>query len=126
MRLRRKMKPEEGEEASTEGAKPKGKASEADEKEVMMSPEEILEMAVNHWEISQLSERLQAHVSKVRLEGMGVCSKCRWVSGCLACDKDKAWRWAVRQELGMVQAKAKAKAKGEHMPKVKGGGAQVV
>ena len=39
---------------------------------------------------------------------------------------DKAWRWAVRQELGMVQAKAKAKAKGEPMPKMKGGGGQVV
>ena len=66
-----------------------------------MSPQENLEMAIETFKLEDLqSDTLRAHVNKVRLTGLGVCFKCRWQSGCLACDGEKAWRWAVSTELG--------------------------
>ena len=58
-------------------------------------------MAIETFSVENLSEELKKHVLRVREQGLGVCSKCRWQSGCLACDGEKAWRWAVSKELGM-------------------------
>ena len=35
----------------------------------------------------------------VRTTGEGFCARCRWMSGCVACDEDKAWRFACRSTL---------------------------
>ena len=66
-----------------------------------MKPEEIVIMAIQTFRLEDLSDKkLRTHV-EVRSEGLGVCSRCRWQSGCLSCDPEKAWRWAVSKELGM-------------------------
>ena len=73
-----------------------------DEVEVTMTPHEISEMPIVIFKLEDLTdERLRKHVLKVRAKGHEVCSKCRWSSGCLACDGDKAWNWAVSKELGI-------------------------
>ena len=68
------------------------------------------------------------------VEGMNICGKCRWSHGCLSCNMEKAWDWALRVDLSVAgpkpkaKAKAKAKVKGEAKAKtkakakVKGGG----
>ena len=67
-----------------------------------MSTEEVLQMAIETFKLEDLKdEKLRKHVVKVRANGHGVCSKCRWSSGCLACDGDKAWNWAVSKEFGI-------------------------
>ena len=55
---------------------------------------------------------------KVRSEGRGVCSRCRWLSGCQSCDGDKAWGFACRLTLWNTAHEAvrpKAKPKGRPM-----------
>ena len=52
---------------------------------------------------------------KVRSEGRGVCSRCRWLSGCQSCDGEKAWGYACRSTLWNTAHEAvrpKAKPKG--------------
>ena len=63
--------------------------------------------------VEDLSQELKEHVVRVREEGLGVCSKCRWQSGCLACDGEKAWRWAVSKQLGIPQRTEKTKIQQE-------------
>ena len=63
--------------------------------------------------LEDLSDEMKAHVVRVREEGLGVCSKCRWQSGCLACDGEKAWKWAVSKELGIPLRSEKKKKKEE-------------
>ena len=66
-------------------------------------------MAIETFSVENLSEELKKHVLRVREQGLGVCSKCRWQSGCLACDGEKAWRWAVSKELGIRLRSEKTK-----------------
>ena len=65
-----------------------------------MSTEEVLQKAIETFKLEDITnEKLRQHVLNVREKGLGVCSKCRWSTGCLACDEIKAWKWAVSQEL---------------------------
>ena len=52
---------------------------------------------------------------QVRCEGLGVCARCRWLSGCQSCDERKAWGFACRSTLWNEAHEAvrpKAKPKG--------------
>ena len=68
-------------------------------------------MAIEMFSLEDLSQELKKHVVRVREQGLGVCSKCRWQSGCLACDGEKAWRWAVSKQLGIPLRTEKTKEK---------------
>ena len=35
----------------------------------------------------------------VRGTGVGLCARCRWMSGCQSCDEEKAWGFACRSTL---------------------------
>lgn len=86
-----------------------------------------IELAIQHWSVEDLRDEYRLKYEKVKAEGCGVCTKCRWTSGCMNCDADKAWRYYVKQELGMMgvgKAVGKAKAKAKAKP-VKGGGSDM-
>ena len=47
--------------------------------------------------------------------GPGICSRCKWMSGCHSCDEGKAWDFACRSTLWHTVGEAvrpKAKPKG--------------
>ena len=51
----------------------------------------------------------------VRVTGLGICSRCRWMSGCPSCDDAKAWGHACRTTLWHTANEAlrpKARPKG--------------
>ena len=51
----------------------------------------------------------------VRDTGLGLCGRCRWMSGCDRCDEVKAWDFACRSTLWHTAHEAlrpKAKPKG--------------
>ena len=49
---------------------------------------------------SQLSPVVQVKIEDIRMYGAGVCSKCRWHSGCLQCTPLKALRyWMNKAKL---------------------------
>lgn len=55
---------------------------------------------------------------EVRAVNVGVCSRCRWVSGCHACDEAKAWGYACRSTLWNTAHEAvRPKAKPRGRPK---------
>ena len=102
--------------------KPKAAKKVEDNEPVFNEDDLAIELAIKHWNVEDLRDEYRLKYEKVKAEGCGVCSKCRWTSGCMNCDAVKAWKYYVRQELGMMGVakavgKAKAKAKG-----VKGGG----
>jgi len=55
-----------------------------------------IELAMESYSVEDLSLEHRAAYEKVKEHGLGVCSKCRWRSGCLNCDERKAWRYYVR------------------------------
>lgn len=65
-----------------------------------------------------LEDRFQAQILKA-MQGIGVCSKCRWKHGCLECDEKKAWRWALRKHWHAKTADLRPKAKGRPRAKPK-------
>jgi len=85
---------------------------------------------VESWAEGMLEFLLPAHkaeVEKVRSTGVGICSSCRWTSGCHRCLWWKAVRYRRNKEVGGVfmegyadssKAKVKVKAKAS----LKGGG----
>ena len=78
-------------------------------------------MAADTFEVEDLTDlRLRSHFEKVRLEGTGTCSKCRWMSGCRDCDPVKCWMWVVSKELGMSRRSRKAivAGKGEKVKEI--------
>ena len=76
------------------------------------------EVALKNFTIDDLDPPRRAVYQRV-LEGCtGVCSKCRWKSGCVRCDAGKASRYYVRLTLGMSLEDAKPAKK----KPVKGGG----
>ncbi len=79
---------------------------------------DLFEAICSTAKIEDLSPSQQAHMRKVELEGKGVCSKCRWLTGCLNCDLKKAWKHCLKSELGIL-----TRAKGEPKKKATGGGA---
>ena len=48
----------------------------------------------------------RAQFEKVKAEGVGLCSRCRWVSGCASCDGENAWEFACRSTLWAAAAEA--------------------
>ena len=48
--------------------------------------------------LQNLSEAAQDKVKHVHFTGGGVCSKCRWSSGCLECEGGHALLYWLRQE----------------------------
>ncbi len=77
---------------------------------------DVFELVLRTTKLEDLRPDLQAHMAKVRLEGLGVCSRCRYL-GCLSCNVEKAWRYCIKVELGLAglprgKAKALAKASG--------------
>jgi len=54
----------------------------------------------------------------VRGSRMGVCARCRWLSGCQSCDEAKAWSFACRSTLWHTASEAlRPKAKPRGRPK---------
>ena len=71
--------------------------------------------------LEDLREPYKQQYNGVRLIGPRVCTKCRWMSGCMACDEDKAWAWACRATLyEAMQVGIRPKAKPKGRPKTKG------
>ena len=57
-----------------------------DEFRAVAKPEELRSQDREIWE-------------KVRGTGFGLCGRCHWMSGCEACDEEKAWDFACRSTL---------------------------
>jgi len=53
--------------------------------------------AAGGFSAANLSEFARASILRAA-SGVGVCSKCRWQSGCLNCDRDKAQRHFLEKE----------------------------
>ena len=59
-----------------------------------------------------------AAYDKVRSDGLGVCARCRWLSGCHCCDERKAWGYYCRATLWHEAHEAvRPKAKPRGRPK---------
>ena len=43
---------------------------------------------------------------RVKAVGIGICSRCRWLSGCQSCDKHKDGSWTCRQTLWSITNEA--------------------
>ena len=72
--------------------------------------------------VEDLGKEQQEHFKKVEATGIGICSRCRWKSGCLSCDKDKAWYYVVKWELGMRALDIQKAPVEQPVPKPAGGG----
>ena len=48
--------------------------------------------------LENLSAKARAEVMKVHLTGAGICSRCRWSSGCYECEGAHALRYWLKQE----------------------------
>ena len=72
--------------------------------------------------VEDLGKEQQEHFKKVETTGIGICSRCRWKSGCLSCDKDKAWYYVVKWELGMRALDIQKAPVEQPVPKPAGGG----
>ena len=56
----------------------------------------------------------------VKEYGLGLCSRCKWLSGCLSCDGEKAWAYACRNTLWHTASEGvRPKAKPRGRPKGK-------
>ena len=49
--------------------------------------------------LENLSESSQKHIMLMKLTGKGICSKCRWSSGCFMCSEDKALTYFLKKEF---------------------------
>ena len=67
---------------------------------------EFFNVALETATVAELRPALTAHMEKVEKHGQGVCSKCRWLSGCLQCDVKKAWVYCLRIEMGLSAGQA--------------------
>ena len=48
--------------------------------------------------LSDLSKEAQEAILRVQSTGLGICPRCRWSSGCLSCDPEKAQRYWLEKE----------------------------
>ena len=56
----------------------------------------------------------------VKENGLGLCARCKWKSGCLSCDGEKAWAYACRNTLWHTASEGvRPKAKPRGRPKGK-------
>ena len=68
--------------------------------------------------LEDLREQDRKLYEAVRSSGVGVCSRCRWQSGCHSCDEEKAWGFACRSTLWNTASEAvRPKAKPRGRPK---------
>ena len=67
---------------------------------------EFFNVALETATIADLRPELQAHMQRVEEHGQGVCSKCRWSSGCMQCDVKKAWHYCLKVEMGIITGQA--------------------
>ena len=58
--------------------------------------------------VEDFGKEQQEHFRRVEATGQGICSKCRFTSGCNNCDVEKAWRYVVEWELRQRAAKLEA------------------
>ena len=90
--------------AAAPKAKGKAKARAATLK-LSAEDQVAVEMATESWTEDNLRPQFRSEFAKAK-GGVGVCSKCRWSSGCIRCSEDKAWSYWVRRELGFDNSKA--------------------
>ena len=76
-----------------------------------------IEMAIENMAEGDLRDEFLQPYLKVKEEGIGICGRCRFTSGCLSCDVSKAWAYWCKRELGELGLKVGAKARGR--PKAK-------
>ena len=62
---------------------------------------DLFELVLKSARVEDLGKEQQAHYKRVEATGVGICSKCRFTSGCFNCDVKKAWRYVVKWELGL-------------------------
>ena len=86
---------------------------------------DLFELVLSTARVEDLGKEQQEHYKKVEATGIGVCSRCRWKSGCLSCDKEKAWKYVVKWELGMRALDVEKAPVGQHLPKPAGGGCAI-
>ena len=67
---------------------------------------EFFSVALETATVADLRPELRAHMEKVEKQGQGVCSKCRWLSGCMQCDFKKAWVYCLKVEMGLSTGQA--------------------
>jgi hypothetical protein len=67
---------------------------------------EFFSVALETATVADLRPELRAHMEKVEKQGQGVCSKCRWLSGCMQCDSKKAWVYCLKVEMGLSTGQA--------------------
>ena len=121
-------------EAPVEGGDAHGQAeaSAADEvkKKVVEAPERLESKAYVALEdqfiavaqLEDLREKDRKAFEAVRDFGLGLCSRCKWISGCHDCDEEKAWSFYCRSTLWNAADEAvKPKIKPRGRPKKKGG-----
>jgi hypothetical protein len=83
---------------------------------------DFLQLALQTLTLDDLSPPQRVHMEHVMATGNGVCSRCRWKSGCLSCDVKKAWLYCVRIEMGVKVSGKPSAASG---PRPSGGGPSV-
>ena len=76
--------------------------------------------------IEDLREADRNASEKAIYTGHGLCAKCRWMSCCLSCDREKAWNYACRMTLWAtadegLKPKAKPKARPNAMTRREAG-----
>ena len=60
----------------------------------------------HHLELCEfLPQNKKEAIENVAIFGLGVCSKCRWASGCLKCDPEKCIRYHLSKEGLVPKAK---------------------
>ena len=80
---------------------------------------DLFQLVLETARLEDLGPEQQAHYRRVEANEQGLCGSCRYQSGCLRCDVEKAWKYVVRWELGFAGPSG-TKVKAAH--KVKGGG----
>ena len=55
------------------------------------------EAAQRDWRLELFVEKERAKIEWIGKFGIGVCSKCRWRSGCMQCDYEKAIRYHMHK-----------------------------
>ena len=120
--------PVEGGSSGSGDAHGQAEASAADEvkKKVVEAPERLESKAYVALEeqfiavaqLEDLREEDRKAFEAVRDFGVGVCSRCRWSSGCHSCDEDKAWGFYCRSTLwNLADEAVRPKAKPRGRPK---------
>lgn len=63
---------------------------------------------------ADLSDFARKELARVREFGWGVCSRCRWQSGCLSCEPGHCLRyWMKKEKPAWLQKRLELKAKKE-------------